>query len=177
MSAVSMSSETANKPWLENSAWAARELRVGRPLGGCVLSLVYGILGGIAILCLLSPLLNNEPLKASISSIFMGIFLIGIIAAITYIALRHARYGDSVCRVITLPGVIGGWFKADVECGLSRDTNEPIIIRLNRGALPPPHDDSTRSDACHMHHYIRNYTAIPVAAVVGDAVAVMKRTA
>ena len=150
MSAVSMSSETANKPWLENSAWAARELRVGRPLGGCVLSLVYGILGGIAILCLLSPLLNNEPLKASISSIFMGIFLIGIIAAITYIALRHARYGDSVCRVITLPGVIGGWFKADVECGLSRDTNEPIIIRLNRGALPPPHDDSTRIDACHM---------------------------
>ena len=35
-----------------------------------------------------------------------------------------------MCRLITLPGVIGGWFKADVECGLPLDTSEPVIVRL-----------------------------------------------
>jgi len=47
-----------------------------------------------------------------------------------HVWLPRRRYGHSVCRLLTLPGAVGGWFKADVECRLPPDPTEPVVVRL-----------------------------------------------
>lgn len=59
-----------------------------------------------------------------------GIAMVGITGQRGLIwRLRRRRYGESVCRLLTLPGVVGGWLKADVECRLPPGP-EPVIVRL-----------------------------------------------
>lgn len=65
-----------------------------------------------------------------IEGLFWAAAIVFFLGGLTYWWLRHRRYGNSVCRLLTLPGVVGGWFKADVECALPPDPAESVIVRL-----------------------------------------------
>jgi hypothetical protein len=62
--------------------------------------------------------------------LLVGLMLGFIVAGLTYWRLRHWRYGDSVCRLITLPGRLGGWLKADVYCALPGGADDTVTVRL-----------------------------------------------
>lgn len=74
--------------------------------------------------------------------------------------LRGVLYGASTCTLRTVPGVIGGWLKADITCKLPKNPEGPIRARLASGiyrnrivwqmeedvkALPVPVPGSDRS--------------------------------
>lgn len=63
-----------------------------------------------------------------------GVVLFLIPAPIALWWLRSRLYGDTVCRLVTLPAVVGGWFKADVECTLP-DSDAPVVVRLKNTLL------------------------------------------
>jgi hypothetical protein len=83
----------------------------------------------------LMPGAGNPGGEISLLSLAVGVVVLSMLAALTYVKIRHERFGKSICRLITLPGVIGGWFKADVECGLPPGT-APLVVRLRNMRAP-----------------------------------------
>ena len=121
------------RPWLRVHAWRRREIVFGSPVGSLVLLLAYLFFGAPALFFLWvgitdPPTQSGESLR--IAGLLMGSALGFIVAGLTYWRLRHWRYGNSVCRLITLPGRLGGWLKADVECALPMGTDDTVILRL-----------------------------------------------
>lgn len=121
------------RPWLRVHAWRRREIVFGSPVGTGVLLLAYLFFGAPALLFLWAgftdpPTQSDASLR--IAGLLMGSLLAFILVALTYWRLRNWRYGNSVCRLITLPGRLGGWLKADVECALPGGTDDTVIVRL-----------------------------------------------
>ncbi len=125
--------DVAREPWLRNKEWRKREVVHGRTVGGPVLVLAFIFFAG-PILLIVWAAFFNSPGKAGDGAIapiiVMGAVISMVLGPLIYLWLRHRRYGNSVCRLLTLPGVIGDWFKADVECALPPDSGEPVIVRL-----------------------------------------------
>jgi hypothetical protein len=122
-------SPVAPHPWLKNKEWAAREIRCGPPIRGFVLVLAYLFFGALTL-----PVVFLDARNSTSSGWFMPVFMVSLLASVlgylTFIWLRHWKSGDSICRLITLPGVVGGWFKADVECKLPPDSSGAVRIQL-----------------------------------------------
>lgn len=121
------------RPWLKNRSWRRREIVFGKPVGNGALLLAYLFFGLPALLLFWlaiadPPTRSGESLR--IPGLVMGSVLAFIVGGLTYWRLRHWRYGNSVCRLITLPGVVGGWLKADVECALPADPDNIVVVRL-----------------------------------------------
>jgi len=121
------------QPWLKHRPWRRREIMSGNPVRTGLLLLAYLFFGLPALLFLWMgiadpPTHSGESLR--IPGLLMGSLLAFIVGALTYWRLRHLRYGNSVCRLITLPGIVGGWLKADVECGLPADADNTVVVRL-----------------------------------------------
>ena len=98
------------KPWLERKDWAARRLY---RIDGC---------RGFTIMLLVASL-GLPALAAVIVSIDTEIIVMGsivLLGTVFVIAgwLLDRRFGTPVCLLETLPGVIGGEFKATVEAKL-----------------------------------------------------------
>lgn len=130
------SKPTDGRPWLRNAGWAAREFGNDRSnlASAPMLFLAYLVGGGMSITFIASglglmPGAGNPGGEVSLLSLAAGGMFLSMLAALTYVKIRHERFGESVCRLITLPGVIGGWFKADVECRLPPGA-APVIVRL-----------------------------------------------
>jgi hypothetical protein len=124
---VNTPGQASDKPWLRNSHWASRTLLDHGGVGWTVLGLAY-LVGGAILLVVLAT--AGEPDAAHpIFGLALVLLVVVALARITRVTLRNVRYGDSVCRLITLPGVVGGWFKADVECGLPADA-ATVTVRL-----------------------------------------------
>src|SRR5438034_8290298 len=129
-------------PWLDNEQWAGREIvydtyvsSVSTPF------LVVSYLVGLALIPGIFAAVRatlREPHADVWGISFVGILFllitIGILAFITRRWLRDRRYGASVCRLITLPGVVGGWLKADVDCALPAGSG-PVSVRLENGEM------------------------------------------
>jgi hypothetical protein len=115
-----------NKPWLYNEQWAARKIVCARPVGGCVFMLAIIFFGIPGVLLMIF----HSSRDTSHANIFLGGILLVVFGLIVYMWGRGVKYGDSVCRLKTLPGVIGGWFKADVECSLPTDSPGPVTVQL-----------------------------------------------
>ena len=86
-----------------------------------VLAVLYGVVRG------------TEDPKALGGVLVGGTMGVGLWFICTRDLRRRRRYGESVCRLITLPGVVGGWFKADIECGLPPGT--AVYVRLRNYRL------------------------------------------
>jgi hypothetical protein len=125
--------QLAARPWLRNTAWRRRIIVHGRPVGTPILLLAYGFFGLPALFLLWAgivdlPTRSGESLRLPLLA--MGGMLAFIVGGLTYWTLRHMRYGDSVCHLLTLPGVVGGWLKANVECKLPHDPEAMVTVRL-----------------------------------------------
>jgi hypothetical protein len=122
---------SANEPWLNVEAWKNRRIVHGSLFHGFALVLAYVFFGGPAVLFIWGAV--DPPASSKIhwiEALVWAAFLVFVLGGLTYWWLRHLRYGDSVCRLLTLPGVLGGWFKAEVECRLPHDSAVPVIVRL-----------------------------------------------
>lgn len=124
-----------DRPWLKNKQWAAREIHypeARRPLGLLYLALAYIFFGGIPGIFVWAESNSSQPKWGEI--LFVGGASIAFLGLVTGIWLHSwlpwRRYGHSICRLITLPGVVGGWFKADLECRPPADPTEPVVVRL-----------------------------------------------
>jgi hypothetical protein len=123
----------AGRPWLRVDAWRRREIVAGRLVGTPVLLLAYVFFGGPALfflwLAVADPATSSgESLR--FAGLLMGSVLGFVVVGLTYWRLRYWKYGDSVCRLLTLPGRVGGWLKADVECALPAGGDDIVIVRL-----------------------------------------------
>jgi hypothetical protein len=125
----------AAQPWLKNPEWAAREIRCGPGIRGVFVVLTY-LIFGLASLTVVATASRSTGHGIFFAAFVVLLFLI-LPGYLTFIWLRHIKYGDSICRLITLPGIIGGWFKADVECNLPLDPSEPVQIQLINNITNP----------------------------------------
>lgn len=72
------------------------------------------------------------------SSVGAAVALVVSAGFVTSARLRR-KFGTSVCHLETLPGVIGGWFKATVEAHFPRRPPAGVAIVLtNTGFRPDP---------------------------------------
>jgi len=123
----------AGRPWLRVDAWRRREIIAGRLVGTPVLLLAYVFIGGPALFFFWLAIVDPPTASGEsprIAGLIMGPTLGFIVVGLTYWRLRYWKYGDSVCRLLTLPGRIGGWLKADVECALPAGGDDVVIVRL-----------------------------------------------
>src|SRR3954463_2017243 len=91
---------STEKPWLRNAQWASRTLVDQRRLGWQVLLLAY--LVGALILAAVGAALLEDSNGKLLGLLALAIFVVGILALLTRIALRRFRYGDTVCHLVTL---------------------------------------------------------------------------
>ena len=121
------------QPWLKHRPWRQREIMTVNPVGTGVLLLAYLFFGLPALFFVwlgIDSLSRSGEGLLLIPMLGLGSLLAFILGALTYWRLRHLRYGNSICRLITLPGVVGGWLKADVECALPADSDNTVVVRL-----------------------------------------------
>ena len=129
-------------PWLGNAHWRRREVRYVHGIGFAVFVLVGIVSTGIAF-PLLAHFWARRPLPgpegfvegsgAWFAMMLLSVLLLSPAVWAAYGLWRRIRFGESVCRIRTLPGVIGGWFKADVECRLPGHSNGTVKVWLING--------------------------------------------
>jgi hypothetical protein len=124
--------ESVDRPWLRNPQWRKRAIPQVHGMGTPVLLLVasfFGVmvLGFFGMRLSLSP--GETAFDERLAMLIMGGLFASVIGAVACYWLRGRRHGGSVCRLLTLPGVVGGWFKADVECALPAGP-QPVVVRL-----------------------------------------------
>lgn len=125
------SSRAQRKPWLARKPWRERRIvNYGGPRGlYFALALVaFGIpaifLGVVGV----GQMVEGDP--DGVFNLGGAALCAGILAFITYLWLRRRRFGTSVCHLETLPGVIGGWFKASIEFTLPVEAPGPVLVSL-----------------------------------------------
>ena len=128
--------EPANEqPWLDNPQWAAREIRTEPVIRGGPLAAAYAVLGWIPVVLVMEALGTPQPFDEILQMLGIAVMSVFVLGWLSYSWLAYCRYGTSVCRLLTLPGVIGGRFEADIECGLSCGPGAPVIVRLKNRTL------------------------------------------
>ena len=117
-----------NEAWLRKPAWRERVIVYGKQVRGLLVALVWLLFPGpFALMFAMSLAVERFDLAPAL---FAATAFFSFIAALpTYLWLRHRRYGASECRLLTLPGTIGGRFEADVLCALPAD-DEPVVVSL-----------------------------------------------
>jgi hypothetical protein len=123
--------EGYQRPWLARKAWRERRI-VSHGARGCFFALAIPFFGIPTILCLIGALITmfKNPGEA-VRAIVVGAFFGGALAVVTYWWRNWRKFGKSVCHLETLPGVIGGWFRASVEVKLPGDVTPPVKVTLD----------------------------------------------
>lgn len=132
-----MNPQPANdgSPWLDNRQWAAREIRTEPIIGGRALAVAFAAFGWIPAVLVVESLEPGQPLDEIVQMLAAAAMSVLLLDWLTYSWLQHRRYGDSVCRLLTLPGAIGGRLEVDVECRLSAGSVAPVVVRLTNRTL------------------------------------------
>lgn len=119
------------KPWLRKKEWVNKKVIWKGAVRG---SLVFAVFA-IAIFPILIALIiniNSSSKKNLIEIILFLMVLATIFGYFMYLWLRSKKFGHSICYIETLPGEIGGFFKAKVEIYFPnvhpKDVN--LILRL-----------------------------------------------
>ena len=118
------------KPWLARKEWRERRV-ISHGVRGCVFAIAilffglisFGALAGVAANMVENP---GEALRALV---VLAVF-VGALAGTTWWWLNWKKFGKSVCHLETLPGVIGGWFKASVEVKLPTNILPAVKVKL-----------------------------------------------
>jgi len=123
-------SEAQRKPWLP--VWSSRRIESSREVRGLYVALAFAVMGPIAVLGVTVGLWNvvEGNLAGSGALLIIGAMFAGGLAIVTYWWLRARKFGKTVCDLETLPGVIGGWFKASVAVRLPVETPPTVLVRL-----------------------------------------------
>ncbi len=129
------SKPTDGKPWLRNAGWASRVLPYENNPGWPILIIAYLFFGGLSLLFIAEGLGLIDNSATDWGTTAVGGVLLWVLGGLAILKIRHLRFGKSVCRLITLPGVIGGWFKADIVCRLPPGT-APLVVRLENREGP-----------------------------------------
>jgi hypothetical protein len=118
------------KPWLARKEWRERRI-TSHGVRGCVFALAAPIFGLISFGCLAGVAANlvENPKEAAQALVFLAVFG-GAFAGITWWWLNWKKFGKSVCHLETVPGVIGGWFKASVEVKLPTNILPAVKVKL-----------------------------------------------
>ena len=117
-----------DEAWLRKPEWRARVIVHGKQVRGLLVAVLWLIVPTpFALMFAMSVAVERFDLAPTL---FGATAFFSFIAALpTYLWLRHRRYGASTCRLLTLPGTVGGRFEADVLCALPAD-DEPVFVRL-----------------------------------------------
>ncbi len=117
-------------PWLARKEWRERRI-VSHGARGCFFALAISFFGLLALVCFMGALITvfENPGEAA-KALFVGAIFGGALAGVTYWWLNWRKFGKSVCHLETLPGVIGGWFKASVEVKLPADVTPAVKVKL-----------------------------------------------
>ena len=119
------------KPWLARREWRERRIICYGGPRECYFALAvagFGLpaffLGWVGV----GKMREGDPdgLPLVLGAGLVG----GIFAVIALMWIRRRRFGDSVCHLETLPGVIGGWFKASAEARLPGEVAPPVQVTL-----------------------------------------------
>jgi hypothetical protein len=116
------------QPWLARADWRRRELRHVSGIGAGVFALGTVVFGGLAFGWF--SLNHADRSDAWLALLFPGIVLLVPVGLLARGWWRRLRHGESVCRLLTLPGVVGGWLRADVECNLRGGGEARIVVWL-----------------------------------------------
>ena len=118
------------KPWLARKAWRERRI-VSHGVRGCFFALAIPFFGLLALFCFMGALINvfENPGEAA-QALLVGAIFGGALAAVTYWWRMWREFGKTVCHLETLPGVIGGWFKASVEVKLPAYATVGLKVKL-----------------------------------------------
>lgn len=120
-----------DKPWLARKDWAARTVHVFLRVRGFTVVLIAVSFG--------LPGLAAAVLATDAASKAFGIVFVVFTIACFINWLLATRFGPPVCILETLPGVIGGWFKARVEVDLPYIPAEGVTVTLANVTM---YDDS-----------------------------------
>jgi hypothetical protein len=118
------------KPWLAQKAWRERRI-VSHGARGCFFALAIPFFGLPAFLALtFGMILMVEDPQEGVKALLVGTMFGGALAGVTWWWLNWKKFGKSVCHLETLPGVIGGWFKASVEVKMPAHVPPAIKVKL-----------------------------------------------
>lgn len=118
------------KPWLVSKEWRERRI-VSQGVRGSYFALALAVIGPMAILAVtvgIWHIVEGNP--EGWGALLAGATVAGVLAYVTYQWLAWRKFGKSVCHLETLPGVIGGWFKASVEVKLPVETRPAVLVTL-----------------------------------------------
>ncbi len=110
--------------------WRERRI-VSQGVRGFYFALALAVIGPMAILAVkvgIWHIVEGNP--EGWGFLLAGAMVAGVLAYVTYQRLAWRKFGKSVCHLETLPGVIGGWFKASVEVKLPVETRPAVLVRL-----------------------------------------------
>jgi len=125
------------KPWLRKKEWVEKKVIWKGAVRG---SLVFAFFA-IAIFPILIALIINiiSPNKKNLIEITLFLMVVGsIFGYFMYLWLRSKKFGHSICYIETLPGVIGGFFKAKVEIYFPKATPKDIVLILRLISFKEP---------------------------------------
>ncbi|MCC7487004.1 MAG: hypothetical protein IT529_18695 [Burkholderiales bacterium] len=106
------------------------EFRTASVVSGRTLLACYVLFGWIPVACVREALQGGQPVDEIIQLLSVAAMAVFLLGWLTRSWLEYDRYGQSVCRVLSLPGGAGGIFGAEVECSLPVDSPHPVIVRL-----------------------------------------------
>jgi len=119
------------KPWLASKEWRERRIVVTHGMRDVFFTLAVAFIGPMAIGAVTWGILGivaGHP--RGWGGIFLGAMLSAFLAGFRYSWRAWRKFSKSVCHLETLPGVIGGWFKASVEVKLPVETRPTVLVRL-----------------------------------------------
>ena len=119
-----------HEPWMACKPWRERRIE-SHGVRGCFFALAIPFFGLPALLSstvALFHLIGSGRIlwEAMIPATIFG----GGVAAVSYFWRHWSKFGKSVCYLETLPGVIGGWFKASVEFKIPGHPPPSLLVRL-----------------------------------------------
>ena len=120
------------KPWLTSKEWRERRIVVSHGMRGFFFALALIFIGPMAILGFAGgiwALVEGHPAEG-VGGLFFGAMIAGFLAGFRYSWLAWRKFGKTICHLETLPGVIGGWFKASVEVTLPVETHPAVLVRV-----------------------------------------------
>jgi hypothetical protein len=123
-------SEAQRKPWLVG-AWRERRIVAGQGVRGVFAALALAVTGPMPIIGVavgIRAMVDGH--LSGLKFIFAGAMFAIFPAFVTYLWLKERKSVNSVLHLETLPGVIGGWFKASVEVNLPVETLPTVLVKL-----------------------------------------------
>ncbi len=123
--------ENPDEPWKWNSDWANGEIKSS---GKTVLwviwffAIIWNVISWGATIAAYSEYAKGK--KEVLFVLIFPIIGIGVLAWAIYATLQHKKYGVSVFRMLSVPGVLGGTIRGAIEIPVQVDPEKGFKVRL-----------------------------------------------